>query len=97
MNDADIENEIRAIEKLCMNGKSDNLVAVLSHGWLSQSPFYYIDMELCETNLETYIKSTKRLEFESEPTPRLLGKTFPERGIWDTWDIVEQISMGIQY
>jgi serine/threonine protein kinase len=27
----------------------------MSHGWLSGSPYYFIDMELCDFNLDTYI------------------------------------------
>ena len=55
----DIENEKRAIEKLC-DTPHDNIIKILEHGRFSnQSPFYFIDMELCAINLEEYIRGSK--------------------------------------
>lgn len=50
-----IENEIRAIKKLC---KTDhpNIVQVLEYGQLNNNTaFYFIDMELCDATLENYL------------------------------------------
>jgi serine/threonine protein kinase len=49
----DIHNEIRTVKQLC-NGDNVNIVRLFSHGTL-QASFYYIDMELCDKNLHTYI------------------------------------------
>lgn len=52
----DIHNEVRAVAKLCVLGANPNVVAVLRHGRLVNSPSYHLDMELCDHNLETYMK-----------------------------------------
>jgi serine/threonine protein kinase len=53
--EVDINNEAKAIAKLCQPGSHPNIVPVLNDGWLPNSPYYFIDMQLCELNLETYI------------------------------------------
>ena len=92
----DINRELLAITSLYRDGNPENLVAVIDHGQLPESSYYYIDMELCAANLETYITSPIPLEFELG-NPRLLGACLSGRGIWNTWDIMEQISNGIQF
>jgi serine/threonine protein kinase len=53
---ADIDNEVRAMNKLCKS-KHPNIVQVLDYGRLkADGAFYFIDMELCEINLEKYIQ-----------------------------------------
>jgi serine/threonine protein kinase len=53
---ADIDNEVRAINKLCKTNHP-NIVQVLGYGQLkADGVFYFIDMELCETSLEKYIQ-----------------------------------------
>jgi serine/threonine protein kinase len=52
----DVENEVRAIRRLC---KTDhpNIVQVLDYGKLKQDGrFFFIDMELCETSLEAFLR-----------------------------------------
>jgi len=54
----DVQNEIRAVDKLCKpGGKCKNIVVVLRHGKVPTFPFYYFDMELCDVNLETFAKN----------------------------------------
>src|SRR5271155_2995181 len=93
----DVLNEARAIDKLQARGKSANLVWVTEHGWHPESSYYYIDMELCEGNLDNYIKGKENCTYELSDNPRLLGTFFTERGIWYTWDIMEQIASGIEF
>ena len=50
-----MENEMRAISKLCNPGANSNIVSVLKWGRLRASPYFFFDMELCDFNLETYI------------------------------------------
>lgn len=50
-----IENEARAIAKLCVPGIHPNIVAVLRSGEVKDTALYYIDMELCDWNLEQFI------------------------------------------
>src|SRR5271168_180341 len=92
----DILNEARAIRTLYKAGDPVNLVAVIDHGWLLDSPYYYIDMELCDGNLETYITSNTPWMFDLE-NPRLLGAPISQRGDWNLWDIMEQITNGIEF
>lgn len=51
--DEDIENEARAVQKLCGAESHRNIVSVLRHGWLN-APFacYFIDMEYCTMDLQ---------------------------------------------
>ena len=52
----DIENEIRAITKLCKTGH-ENIVQVFEFGVLKEdSAWHFIDMELCDFTLEKYIQ-----------------------------------------
>jgi hypothetical protein len=50
-----VQNEARAIRKLCGQGNHPNIVAVINHGQLPNAPYYFIDMELCDINLHDYI------------------------------------------
>jgi hypothetical protein len=53
----EIENEFRAVSSLCMNDVQENIVEVLRHGELPNSPFFFLDMEVCAMNLDHYIQS----------------------------------------
>ena len=95
---ADALQEIRAIEKLSCSGNHTNLVAVQKHGRLSGSlPFYYIDMEICEGNLEDYIRGSGQA-FIAAINPRLSALGIVQVGrVATIWDIAEQIASGISY
>jgi len=44
------------MEKLCKRGH-ENLIQIYEHGRLRPNlPFYFIDMELCDVNLDEYIR-----------------------------------------
>jgi serine/threonine protein kinase len=58
-------------------------------------PFYYIDMELCQGNLEDFIKGNTPHRFDLSNIHRLLNVS--ERGVWGIWDIMEQITNGIVF
>jgi len=55
----DIQNEIDAIEKVCQQGHR-KIVQVYNHGYLKGSPYYSIDMELCDSSLSDYIRDPPR-------------------------------------
>jgi len=55
----DIANEARALVKLCGGDSHPNLVEIFQHGWLPVSTFYFIDMELCEYDLDEYLRRGK--------------------------------------
>ena len=46
---------MRAIEKLC-DGSHENIIEIIRHGRLRpRHALYFIDMEWCDTSLESYI------------------------------------------
>lgn len=51
----EVQNEARAVAKLCKPGSHDNIVSVLRQGLLPKSSYHFLDMELCDFSLETYI------------------------------------------
>ena len=90
----DIENEVRAIKKLCGHDAHPNIVEVLRLGVLVGSPYYFIDMELCDMNLENYIynNSPKR-----ESLPRFV-KTAPSSvKASQIWNIMRQVASGVAF
>ena len=59
----DIDNEAKAIAKLCTRGGNIFIIEVFRHDWLPRNPsYYYIDMEYCPLTLETHIE---RFDFDS--------------------------------
>src|SRR5271170_2150554 len=56
---ADIENEVRAVQKLCISSHA-NIVQVFDLGQMkSNSKFHYIDMELCDISLGHYMQGKR--------------------------------------
>jgi serine/threonine protein kinase len=56
----DVENEARAITKLCVQGH-ENIVKVYGHEHLKGSGYYAIDMEYCDLTLADYIRGNQEL------------------------------------
>jgi len=91
-----VEREVHAIQRLCVGPETHrNIVQVMNHGLLWNSPYYYIDMELCDLNLEDYIQ---------EKTPSNTVGSLPcfiKGGGLDaliqTWTIMSQIASGVEY
>ena len=80
---------MRAIVKLC-HGSHRNIVTVLEHGWLANSTYYYIDMQLCDLNLEQYLYGTSSAPADSNNVPE-------ESRLTTAWDILSQITNGIHH
>src|SRR5271168_4449390 len=57
---ADIENEVKAITDISASGGHRHVIRFLLHGPLPASDYYYIDMELCDFNLDKYIYAPDR-------------------------------------
>lgn len=55
MVEEDIENEARVITALCGKQRHPNIVGVLAQGWLPGGPYYFMDMELGDLDLQQYI------------------------------------------
>lgn len=87
----EIQNELRAVEKF---GKTsnDHLVAVFNHGRLSDSPYYFVDMELCVMDLNRYIyhvQPERNLEFQNSLPIRT--------DVNEIWKIMKDISSGLTF
>jgi serine/threonine protein kinase len=50
-----ISTQVAAIDKLSVS-RHENILEVLKHGWLSNSYFYFFDMEFCDVSLDSAIK-----------------------------------------
>lgn len=91
---ADVENEIRAVDKLCKHGAHENIVRVLRHGVLRNFPYYFIDMELCAMTLADYIY---REPPAGESVPRFIKDAPSTIKALQIWNIMNQIAMGAAF
>lgn len=80
-----IQNEFRAVEKLCRD-LNNHLVAVYRHGKLLDSPYYFIDMELCDMNLDQYIHREQSH-----------GVDLSRLNVIEIWVIMRDISNGVAF
>lgn len=73
----------------------ENLTQVFRHGWLPDINHYFIDMELCDFDLENYIKGADNylISDEQRSLTRLQGK----RGPYDIVQIAKQIANGVAF
>jgi hypothetical protein len=56
------DNEIRAIKRLCVT-RHPNIVQVVGYGELKRdSMFCFIDMELCDVSLDSYLRGDLEIE-----------------------------------
>jgi len=72
--------------KLC-DGSNKNIITVFGHGIFGDSSYAYIDMELCDFNLDDYNK-WKKLVVQVEGSPG------DNRHIWS---VMTQITNGLCY
>ncbi len=77
-------NEARAITKLCQPGTHTNIVTVIRQGGVKDTALYYIDMELCDGNLE---------QFMQEHSPSNAKPIDMEQ----IWSIMRQIARGVAF
>lgn len=90
----DIDNEARAIAKLCAGTNTNTIVKVFANGWLPHHPtIYYIDMEYCEDTLERYIDRIPQKLFDTQGTTSTLSCD----QILQVISISHQIARGLKY
>ena len=88
----DIDNEVRAIKKLCQSNHP-NIVQVLNFGQLeADGVTYFIDMELCGKSLENYIKGETINGLVDWNTVRIHNEAHE-----NAYKIMQQILNGIVY
>jgi serine/threonine protein kinase len=81
------------MEKLC-KGSHQNIIIIFNHGRLRvQSAFYFIDMELCDFNLDEYLRGSKQApglsQWKREETT--------DAAILLIWPIMDQITDGLAF
>ena len=55
-----VESETRILLELHEAGDHGNIIRILGHGWLPKPhSYFYIDMDLCDSNLHDYIHGTR--------------------------------------
>lgn len=87
---------MRAVSKLCMNSNThQNIVSVLAFGKLSHF-LYYIDMELCDLNLERWIYG-KWDQNTAKRLPHLTVELPPRARMGQVWDIMEDITRAVAF
>ena len=60
-----IHREFNSVRKLCIPKAHQNIVVVFETGRLPDSWYWYIDMEICDFNLQTYILRQWTAELEA--------------------------------
>jgi len=81
------------VGQLCRPGSHINIVSVFRCGRLPPS-YYYLDMELCDLNLEWYIECESRKVVNDESQNSLGEFTSPRMQFWH---VMEDIAKGIAY
>lgn len=92
-----VENEAQSIIKLCGRGANTNIVTVLRIGELSSSPFYFIDMELCDLNLQQYMHSSALPDSQEHSIPYYIRDAPPPLRAQQIWNIMTQVASGTKY
>ncbi len=93
----DIENEV---VKLCGQGSHKNIIPLLAHGQLPNMPFYYLDMELCDLDLEAFIHNPWKVRMEERMKvhlPHFVPDLVPLLGLLQIRDIMKDITSGLQF
>jgi len=90
-----IENEARAVKKLC-DGTDPNVIHVFTMGEFAYSSYFFIDMELCDLILRGYLYGTTD-EYAGLGLPPLL-KDLPFFSVSvHIWNIMKQIASGLKF
>lgn len=96
INRDEIEREVQAIGKICGKGAHTNIVVVFKLGELRNTPYYFIDMELCDLSLKEYIHRTTPPTY-SESVPCFIKNALPPLKAQQIWNIMRQIASGVMY
>jgi ankyrin repeat protein len=92
-----VHGEARAITKLCARERPhENIVVVLNHGELPNTPYYFFDMELCALNLDDYIHRETPPN-PSESLPFFIKDAPGSLKAQQIWNIMTQIASGVKH
>jgi len=96
----DIQKEVKAITDICASGGHKNVIRFIDHGPLRASDYYYIDMEICQCNLDRYIYTPSRPLFrfyqDLVPTYSKEWKSVREHRK-NVWVIMGDITAGLEF
>ena len=84
-----VQNEKSAIEKLCYEGHK-NIVKVIQVSEFADKSYAFIDMELCDLNLEEYNRCTWTMIQAAHWIP-------PGFRELEVWNIMKQIAAGLAF
>jgi serine/threonine protein kinase len=91
-----VEKEVRAIQKLCGLRTHPNIVQVENHGLLWHHPYYSIDMELCDMNLNDFIHPKTAPDPSKTHLPCFV-KGGGTDSLLQIWTVMNQIASGVEY
>jgi serine/threonine protein kinase len=92
----EIEYEARAIMKICGKGSHSHIVEVFKLGELRNTDYYFIDMELCDLNLQEYIDCSTSPN-PSVSIPFFVKNAPPPMKAQQIWNVMRQIASGLKY
>ena len=99
-----VKRETQILLELHSAGEHRNIIKILGHGWLPKPySFYYIDMDLCDSNLHDYIYGTRMVHVEEESLDTEPNPVYISRGchhltrIRNVWTIMAHISDGLKF
>jgi serine/threonine protein kinase len=91
-----ITNELSAIKKICMAEHTHkNIVSVFNCGQLLHF-WYFIDMELCDLNLERWIYRTWDVA-TAKKLPFFTKEVSSQVKMRQTWDIMQDVSEAVSF
>lgn len=83
-----VANEVRAIRKLC-NGTHENIIEVFDIGEFPDRSYTFIDMELCDVNLDEYNKAIWKVD--------IVHRIEPDLRALQVWNIMKQIANALAF
>jgi serine/threonine protein kinase len=93
-----VKCEASAIIKLSAQGGHKHIINFLRLGELRHSAYYFIDMELCDLNLETFVHSPSPSPTNpSESIPYFIRDRPPPIKAQQIWNVMRQITCGTEY
>jgi len=91
-----VEQEVRAIQRLCGLRTHVNIVQVLNHGLLWNHPYYSIDMELCDMSLDDFMHPKTPPDPSKSHLPSFV-KSGGKDLLLQIWTVMGQIASGVEY
>lgn len=87
-----MRNGVLAIEKIRERGAHPNIVNIIRFGDFQE--YYFIDMELCDLSLKTYIH---RRDPSKESVPIFITDHPPPLKVQQIWKIMRHIANGLKF